>query len=153
MSEPVTALYKKTIINGHGMYETIDLPGDQFNLSVADILSQIYLPVKNPGPYKGIIVDNQRVANFDCVIANACTRPGLKCFVFILNPDHSLCFCINDITIAVFDSHKFSSPLGALIIFSSISKTAEFLSVFHNRIKQGYGCNVEGANYVEIELQ
>lgn len=59
MSEPVAAFYKKTIINGHGMYETIDLPGDQFNLSVADILSQIYLPVKNPGPYKGIMVDNQ----------------------------------------------------------------------------------------------
>ena len=150
--EPVAALYKQTIINGNGMYETIDLPDYQFNLSIADILSQIHLPVKKPGPYKGIMVDHEGVANFDCLIANACTRPGLKCFVFILNPDHSLCLCINDTTIAVFDSHRFSSSSGALIMFAAISKTAEFLSVFHDRIKQGYGCNVKGANYVEIEL-
>ena len=90
MPEHLASLYRDTIIKGNAMYETIDLPDYQFNLSIADVIGQIYLPIKNPGPYKGLMIDNQALCSFDVIIAEACSRPGLKCFVFILNPDHSL---------------------------------------------------------------
>ena len=151
ISEHLASLYRDTIIKGNAMYETINLPDYQFNLSIADLISQIYLPIKNPRPYKGFMIDNQALCSFDVIIAEACSRPGLKCFVFILNPDHSLCICMNETTIAVFDSHRFSSCFGALVIFSSVADIGKFLPVFLERMK-GCGCTVIGANFSEIEL-
>ena len=153
MPEQIATLYKENIINGNGMYEACDLPDNQFYLSVTDIVNQINLPIKDPGVYKGIMVDGKGRTNFDCVVAEACVRTGRKCMVFILNPDHALCLCIDESTIAVFDSHSFSSSNGALIIFSHVSNVDEFLSIFHATIWKGYHCNVEGANFSEIHLK
>ena len=80
------------------MYETIDLPDNQINLSIDDIARQIYLPIKDPGNYNGIMVDGQGKDNFSCVVAKANSRPGRKAFVFILDPDHSFGLCIDDNT-------------------------------------------------------
>lgn len=152
MPEQVASLYKESIINGNGMYEACDLPDYQFNLSLKDIVNQINLPIKDPGPCKGIMVDGGAEANFDCIVAELAAKPGCKCLVIILNPDHALCLCINDSTIAVFDSHRFSSMHGAVIICADVSKVGNFLSVFHSMMRKSYGCNIAGANYSEIRL-
>ena len=135
MSEHLASLYRGTIIKGNAMYETIDLLDYQFKLSIADVISQIYLPIKNPGPYKGLMINNQALCSFDVIIAEACSRPDLKCFIFILNPDHSLCICINETTIAVF-GHKPQNYFGIAIRSNTDSvyamKKCIFASLFHN---------------------
>ncbi len=103
---------------------------------------QLQLPIKKPGAYKGIMVDNEGISNFKQVIRDACSRPGLKCFFFILHPTHTICICINNDSVAVFDSHAFQGNNGAMIMFSTLSKVSNFLSVFHDNMKQGFGCTV-----------
>ena len=65
MPEQIATLYKENIINGNGMYEACDLPDNQFYLSVTDIVNQINLPIKDPGVYKGVMVDGKGRTNFD----------------------------------------------------------------------------------------
>ncbi len=65
--------YKDIIVLGNGVYENIiNLPGRQFNVSVSDIISQIHVPIKDPGHFQGIAVDHQAVTNFNNVITEVC---------------------------------------------------------------------------------
>ena len=153
MPEKVVSMYKEKIIQGNGMYEIIDLPDNQMNLSIADIAGQIYLPIKDPGNWNGIMVDGQGEDNFSCLVAEAISRPGRKAFVFILDPDHAFCLCIDDNTIAVFDSHRSSVSQGAAILFAPLAKVSSFLFIFHATIRRCYACSIEGANYVDLQLE
>ncbi len=80
------------------------------------------MPIKKPGAYKGIMVGNKGISNFSQVIRDACSRPGLKCFVSILHPAHTIYICINNDFISVFDSHAFSGNNGEMIMSSGLSK-------------------------------
>ena len=87
------------------------------------------------------MVDNEGISNFSQVIRDACFRPGLN-FFFILHPAHTICICIYNDSVAVFDSHAFAGNNGAMIMFSTLSQVSNFLSVFHDNMKQGFGCTV-----------
>ena len=153
VNEKIASMYKATIVLGNTVYQNIlSPPDDQADLSVNDILSQISIPIRDPGTFNGIMVAGEGEAHFNRVIIDACQKPGLKCLLFILNPNHSLVICIDDTKIGVFDSHQFSSRNGACIIFGPVCKLSSFLEHVHMTLRLGYGITVEGANYSFIKL-
>eukprot|EP00112_Aurelia_sp_Birch-Aquarium-sp1_P012282 Seg2583.2 transcript_id=Seg2583.2/GoldUCD/mRNA.D3Y31 product="hypothetical protein" protein_id=Seg2583.2/GoldUCD/D3Y31 len=147
--------YKELIILGNTVYEDIiHLPDNQQNMSVRDILAQLKLPLKDPGDvFNGIMFDGEAQRHFHSLIKEATKRPGLNALLFILNPVHSLIFCVNEEMIAVFDSHAFSTGHGAMVMYGPITKLDSILQYFHYSMKFGYNIQVDGGNYTSIELE
>ena len=91
ITEELAMQYKACIQLGVSVYENIlNRPDKQPNLSVTDVLSQIRLPLRDPGIFKGIMIDDTSETSFEVAVANACREPGRKCLLFILQPDHSI---------------------------------------------------------------
>ena len=154
ITEELAMQYKACIQLGVSVYENIlNPPDNQPNLSVTDVLSQIRLPLRDPGNFKGIMIDDTSETSFEVVVANACSEPGRKCLLFILQPDHSIVFCMNHDTIAAFDSHQYGNNFGAMIMCGRLDYFDSFMAQFHHSMREGYGKTVRGANYNQLELK
>ena len=152
LSTGMVSMYIEKMINGNGLYELLDIPDRTHNLSVFDILEQISFPVKPPNGHKGIMFVGMGKSSFECFIADACVRPGKKCFIFTLHPDHSFCMCIDSANIAIFDGHASTLSSGAMIFYAPLTAIGMYIKRFHDTVLVQYGIRIDGANFVEIQL-
>ena len=116
--EMAATKYMECMKIGISTYENVlEPPDNQPNMSVNDVLRQIRLPIQDPGMFnKGIMLDETYETSFESTIAETSAKPGLKCLLFILEPDHSIIYCLNEHSLAVFDSHGFGYGRGAMIL-------------------------------------
>lgn len=142
--------YSKMIFKGNHIYNTFNLPANQPNLDVQNVLQQ------NHEEFQKIKIDadmgfvsTQHLEDFLVEYQNQHTKFA---GVLIVPPDKSMLLCFDQQSTSLFESHTHGLQ-GGIISTSSSRNTRNFVRYLETMVRRDWQTNLRGCNIAIFSLK
>ena len=150
-TQEVATHFITKIIEGNTIYDIINPPEHQPNLSVPDVLSSVQLPIEEADPFQAIM-DNNSLFQHLSQKTSQLDQGKRKAFVLIVRPCYSMVICCSDSHISLFDSHSHRDK-GALIAFALITNIKDFVNYIEMMIHRDWKTDLKFGNLQEVKIK
>lgn len=142
--------YNQLISKGNQVYDLLNMPPNQPNLDVKEVLS-----IRNQGfEILQMSVDTAffSVQDLENFLNDYVQEHQRFAAILIVPPDKSMLLCFDGTTICMFESHSHNSQ-GGIIAFSVTGRVSNFIHYLQIMVMQDWQTQLQGSNLAILQLK